>query len=124
MNGGTPANCSAQKTTTYAYAWVSTEWNACSLTCGGGTQTRSVICQRNDQTTVADSFCTGTKPIATQSCNSQACPVLVNGVCGTSHAKQFASAPTLGLCATGIPSRVETSDNTAKWYWNCDGNNY
>jgi hypothetical protein len=47
----------------------------------------------------------------------------VNGVCGTSHAKRFASAPTLGLCTTGIPSIVVTSDNTAEWRWNCDGNN-
>ena len=122
VNGGTPANCTAQKTTTYAYAWVSAEWNACSLSCGGGTQTRSVVCQRNDQTTVADSFCTGTKPITTQSCNTQACPVLVNGVCGSAHGKPIASVPNTGLCTSWVASLVSTG-LVSTWTWACDGDN-
>lgn len=56
------------------YAWTSAAWGACSLTCGGGTQTRAVTCQRNDGVTVADGNCNiATKPVLSQSCNTQAC---------------------------------------------------
>lgn len=34
-----------------------------------GTQTRLVVCKDSNGNTVADSFCTGTKPATTQSCN-------------------------------------------------------
>ncbi|WP_370809118.1 thrombospondin type-1 domain-containing protein [Bilophila wadsworthia] len=58
------------------------ELGACSVDCGG-TQTRTVTCQRRDATnsnldvqTVADSFCAAhglTKPTTSQSCNTQSC---------------------------------------------------
>ncbi len=60
-----------------AYAWNFTNFGACSVSCGGGTQSRTVTCisTANNQT-VADSFCTtnvGPKPAATQACNAQSC---------------------------------------------------
>ncbi len=104
----------------YTYSWLSGWWWTCSwetgvwnyggwwdcsVSCGGGnqtrtagcirwnnwTQTRSVSCQRNDGTTVSDSYCSWTKPwtsqnctqgtdavcgtaIVSQNCNTQACP--------------------------------------------------
>ena len=50
-----------------SYAWspnnTTSGWGASSNTCSGSaTQTRSVICRREDGTTVADSNCSGTKP--------------------------------------------------------------
>ena len=48
----------------YTYSYATGNWGACSANCGGGTQTRTVTCQRRDATnsnldvqTVADSFC-------------------------------------------------------------------
>ncbi len=60
---------------TYTYAWSTGVFGACSSSCGGGSQTRSVTCQRNDGVSVADSYCSGSKPAASQACNTQACVV-------------------------------------------------
>ncbi|WP_422513518.1 thrombospondin type-1 domain-containing protein [Sphingomonas sp. 3-13AW] len=68
-NGGTrPA--AAQAATDYqtcSYGWNATNWGAWSTTCGQGTQTRSVWCQRSDGTTVADAVCGASKPPTSQS---------------------------------------------------------
>ena len=66
----TNASCSVPACT---YSWKTGNWSKCSVSCGGGTQTRSVWCERSDGTTVADSNCTGTKPATSQSCNKQSC---------------------------------------------------
>lgn len=55
------------------YKWSAGQWSACSKSCGGGTQTRSIMCERDDGQFVAASFCTGVKPGAQQSCNTDAC---------------------------------------------------
>ncbi len=49
-------------------------WTNCSVSCGGGTQTRIVTCQKNSED-VDDSECSsaGTKPSTTQACNVQTC---------------------------------------------------
>ena len=69
----------------YSYSWWTGAWSNCSVTCGGGTQTRAVVCVRNhpgqtghvgDWMDVADSFCTSSglsKPITSQSCNTHSC---------------------------------------------------
>ena len=71
-NGGSTVNCSANK---YTYSWNTTAFGSCSVSCGPGTQTRNVTCRRSDAATVADSYCTGAKPTASQSCNMGACPI-------------------------------------------------
>lgn len=58
----------------YTYSWDTWTWWSCSVSCGWWTQTRSVTCRRNDGVTVADSFCTTTKPATSQTCNTGACP--------------------------------------------------
>lgn len=55
------------------YSWVTGSWSSCSKTCGGGTQSRSVACQRDDGQFVSNSFCGGIQPLDTQACNTQAC---------------------------------------------------
>ena len=58
----------------YSHDWVIDGWTTCSAACAGGTQTRSVICQRSDGQQVPDSYC-GTKPAINQACNTQVCMV-------------------------------------------------
>ncbi|MDR0651512.1 MAG: hypothetical protein LBG59_09255 [Candidatus Peribacteria bacterium] len=55
------------------YSWNTSSYGSCSKTCGGGTQTRTVTCKGSDGTTVADSYCSGTRPTTSQSCNTQSC---------------------------------------------------
>lgn len=73
-SGSAPATSqSCSDTSACTYAWSAGAWSTCSATCGGGTQTRTVYCQRSDGGQVADSFCSGAKPGSSQSCNTQAC---------------------------------------------------
>ncbi len=51
-----------------SYSWATSSWSGCPASCGGS-RTRTVSCQRNDGTTVTDSFCTGTKPDTTTPCS-------------------------------------------------------
>ena len=60
----------------YSYSWSLGGWGGCSASCGGGTQTRSVTCARNDGVTVDDAVClklVGAKPATSQPCNTQSC---------------------------------------------------
>lgn len=95
------------------YNWVAGTFGACSVTACGqtGTQTRSVVCQNNSGTTVADSFCanSGAKPSNTQPCSTPACanqsctlPASLGGGTlahnGTIQAFQVASVPNGQTC--------------------------
>lgn len=51
------------------YNWNSTVWSSCGNTCGSGTQTRTVWCERADGQTVDDSNCIGPKPLEIQACS-------------------------------------------------------
>jgi len=69
---GTPTTTTS--TTDYSscsYSWSYGSWGACSVSCGGGTQTRSATCVRSDGAAVSSGYC-GT-PVTSQSCNTQAC---------------------------------------------------
>ncbi|MFZ4462135.1 MAG: thrombospondin type-1 domain-containing protein [Patescibacteria group bacterium] len=57
------------------YSWVTGSYGTCSATCGGGSQTRSVVCKDEQGSAVPDSYCTGPKPSIDQACNTQSCAV-------------------------------------------------
>jgi len=66
--------CNAQ-TCSSTYTWNVGSFGACSKTCGTGQRTRTVVCQDQSGTTVADSFCSGTtKPATSENCNTNTCP--------------------------------------------------
>ena len=66
----------------WSYSWYAGNWSDCSAECGGGTQTRTVYCKRNDNVQVDDAFCSGTKPISSQSCNTQSCDPYIGEIGG------------------------------------------
>lgn len=54
--------------------WVAGTWTACTATCGGGSQTRTVQCQDQDDKLIAEDLCKAAeKPSAQQSCSLQTC---------------------------------------------------
>ncbi|KJE93914.1 thrombospondin [Capsaspora owczarzaki ATCC 30864] len=67
----------SQSCSSTACGWFTGSFGACSPSCGAGTQTRTVECRTNAGNGVAASstYCTGTQPATSQSCNNGACPV-------------------------------------------------
>lgn len=54
--------------------WVADTWTACTATCGGGSQTRTVQCQDQDNKMIAEALCVANeKPTLQQSCNLMSC---------------------------------------------------
>lgn len=56
------------------YNWNIGPWGDCSLTCGGGQKTRSVVCQTQSGQTVSDTNCPQPKPATSETCNTDTCP--------------------------------------------------
>lgn len=60
------------------HSWATGDWGACSRSCGGGQQTRSLRCLRKvtyqREEVVAHSLCPVISPAQVQPCHTQACP--------------------------------------------------
>lgn len=59
---------SCSDSNTCIFSWISDSWGACSNTCGSGTYSRTVYCERSDGTTVGDVSCGGGKPLMNDTC--------------------------------------------------------
>jgi len=70
----TGKQCEGANCPSGTYSWFEGGFNLCSKPCGGGTQIQTVECRRNsDNVAVAETFCSGSKPDASRTCNAQAC---------------------------------------------------
>lgn len=78
VSGDTPPPPPPPPPTPVTY-WITGDYGACSATCGGGSQTRTVTCQSETGQVYPDTSCGGTKPSSVQSCNSQSCVQSTNG---------------------------------------------
>lgn len=89
-------------------------WSACSVSCGGGTQSRTQSCGYDS--------CNNPQP-TTQACNIAACPI-VNGVCnavyngGSFPGPYTWAAVSSVLCTSGSPLEVSGFPN-GPWTWKC-----
>ena len=66
-------------TNTQGCSWFAGTYGACSVRCGGGSQTRPVYCRDTIGSQVPNAWCSGAAPTASQSCNPHACVVYVVG---------------------------------------------
>ena len=61
------------------YVWVTSNWSACTASCGGGQLNRAVHCEQNGSK-VSDLYCEALpKPKTTEKCNLQDCPKWTTG---------------------------------------------
>ena len=98
----------------YSYAWVPGAWGACSASCGGGTQYRTVTCHRYPTDIIVnDKFCSDiVKPTTSQVCNTQTCVTHIQ-----IHMGRRNPCPSLRyyLGTFSYPIRIVTGD-----CWVCD----
>ncbi len=81
--------------------WKTGAWSSCSKTCGSGVQTRSVTCSSGSEAQCAASeYKAGSKPVASQACNIQACPIN----CAVGAWSAWTACPV--ACGTGRQTRT------------------
>ncbi len=68
-----PTSQACTATSSCTYSWMTSAWGACSQSCGGGTSTRTVWCQRSDGVKVPNAKCAGAPPAGSTTCNTQGC---------------------------------------------------
>ncbi|MDX2095885.1 MAG: prepilin-type N-terminal cleavage/methylation domain-containing protein [Alphaproteobacteria bacterium] len=105
-NGGAPASCTAA----HAACGIDGGWGAwsnCSVTCGGGTQTRA--CD-NPPPGNGGANCVG---LSSQPCNTQSCAATINGVCGVGS----------NACSSGNAQGLVSGGCGSSDAWTCAGAN-
>jgi len=64
------------------FAWTVTGWDQCTVSCGGGTQSRSVMCVDKDGDTVEDANCVvDARPDDQKVCNNEPCDRCIESIC-------------------------------------------
>ena len=118
--------CLAGVCTAYSYSWQTSNWSACTLSGCSGSQSRTVWCQRSDGSTVASSYCTGSQPAASQTCNAvagAACTDDANACtsdyCNGTGSCSHPALPDLTSCNSGFGRCV--SGACSNWTFSWDG---
>lgn len=92
------------ESTTPHYQWVEGLWSECSVPCGGGTKSRSVVCKNESGNVVADTNCISTgipKPATSIICNTQSCGIDANFyVAADNYGEMFRSNASLAKLAS------------------------
>lgn len=111
--------------------WKIGELSACSTTCGGGMQTRTVECVSEDGATLGDAMCKEPKPTVTQACIASAGCSWRTGafggcssVCGTGTQTRDVNCVSpdgasvdAALCNAARPASSQTCLSTASCRW-------
>lgn len=94
------------------FSWRVGNWGACSATACGttGNRTRAVDCLRSDNTVVADSSCSGTKPATSEVCSADACGGTNVTTQMTVHNYASGDGPA-DLVSNGIPFKAGVLNN-------------
>lgn len=108
--------------------WSTSDWTACSNTCGAGTRSRNVACTQPDGTPVADSACRHSPPASTSSCvDTRGCAAQwemgawtsCSATCGVGERTRVVECMVGGIiqpdsvCAGGVPARSEACGDYA-----------
>ena len=107
------SNCLGNKpketTSSCSSSWIVGSWSACSKTCGGGIQTRTVSCP-------SGKTCLGVKPATSQQCNTQVCSASwsvspwgsCSKTCGGGIKKRTVTCPVGFSCVEAKPEEVQS----------------
>ncbi|MDD4409200.1 MAG: hypothetical protein PHW52_00930, partial [Candidatus Pacebacteria bacterium] len=121
-NGGTTANCSANKP-------ASPINGQCGPSNGGtfSSAPTSGLCNSGTSTSPRLSgsswiwSCVGSNGGLNANCSANKSASPINGQCGSSNGGTFSSAPTSGLCNSGTSTSPYLSGS--RWIWSCTGSN-
>lgn len=94
------------------FTWTASLWGACSASCGGGVQTRTLTCKDSASNVVLDGFCTS-KPAAERPCNTQACSFFSYIICSAETCTAPCNGVGAGIGMMGyMYQRVFCAENT------------
>lgn len=103
------------------FIWSTWLYWECSATCGWWSQTRTVVCLRNDGVVVVDTNCWWIKPTDSQSCNTEACPPPPPSACSPWYhmvayvpANMSCNPPPYHVCGTCVVDCPGNQGNSAE----------